>query len=77
MSKSLKDQIVHVQEWQWMTVEQDRLRYTLCCDCNLRHIEEYRIVKDKKGKLVIQWRASRDDFATDLLRAYEKKAGKP
>lgn len=58
---------------EWTVMTQDELYYEWCCDCGLRHIHIYRIVKNRKGKLEIQRRLWRDDFATNLLREYEKK----
>ena len=74
-ARQLKNYILEVVDGEWMEMDEG-LNYTWCCDCNLRHISEHRIVKNKKGKLVIQGRIWRDDFATDLRRAYEKKVGK-
>ena len=76
MSTKLKKQIYNVEEGEWITIPQEDIFYNWCCDCNLRHLEEYRIVKNKKGAREIQRRSWRDTFATDLRRIYERKVGK-
>ena len=61
-----------VEDGEWVSFAPNTLHYEWCCDCNLRHVHEYRVIKDKNGDLVCQRRFWRDSFATDLRRKYEK-----
>jgi len=74
--REMKKQKWDIEPGEWYEMPQGDLVYLWCCDCNLRHVVEFRIVKNKKGKLEIQRRSWRDDFATELRRDYEKKVGK-
>jgi hypothetical protein len=58
---------------EYKEIPQNEPVYEWCCDCALRHIHFYRIVKNKKGRLVIQRQTWRDNFATELMRSYEEK----
>jgi hypothetical protein len=61
-----------LKEGEWLTLETDTIHYNWCCDCGLRHIAEYRIVKNKKDQLVVQLRSWRDDYSTELQRSYDR-----
>lgn len=52
---------VKANEW----VQPCRKGYKMmCCDCGLVHELDFRIVKDKRGRSFIQFRARRDDEET-------------
>ena len=61
-----------LEEGEWVQFYPEVINYEWCCDCRLRHITEYRIVKDKDGEPVVEQRSWRDSYATDLRRSYER-----
>jgi len=73
MSKSwMAKHFTKANEGEWIEHAPDTIHYEWCCDCSLRHIVEYRIIKNAAGDLVIQRRSWRDDFATELRRRLAK-----
>jgi len=51
--------------------------FSWCCDCNLRHIILYDVVRGKTpSDDVIQVRMIRDDLATELKRHYNRSKKK-
>ena len=68
----MKNYTFDPEQGEWYEFATHTLHYDWCCDCRLRHINEYRIGKNKKGKPVVLRRWWRDSFATELRRRYEK-----
>lgn len=57
-------------EW----VQPVRRGYKLaCCDCDLVHTIDFRLVKNARGAKRIQFRAYRNERSTALMRRYRKK----
>jgi len=53
----MKKHVLDAEEGEWIEVAPNTIHYDWCCDCNLRHIVEYRIVKNKSGKLTVERRS--------------------
>lgn len=68
MKKKIKfppcEDILFIEDGGWL--------FQWCCQCHLRHIWRFHIVKDK-GKQYIRMEGIADEKATELRRWYEKR----
>jgi len=53
------------------------ISFHVCCDCNLRHVVKYRVIRGKKPKDdMIELEYIRDEMGTEAMRYYEKRQKK-
>ena len=60
--------------WQSQIHGHGKRNYRLaCCDCQLVHEMQFRVIKRRNGRLDVVFRASRNNRATAALRRGRKK----
>ena len=52
--------------------ETQSFEFTWCCDCGLRHIWHFEIIKNEKGEQMIKISGTDDPLATKLRKFYNK-----
>jgi hypothetical protein len=58
-----KPKVQPIKDWETIEFDTDIPHYEWCCDCGLRHIVLYSIIKRGK-KLKVGLKATRDDWGT-------------
>ena len=67
---------IHFAEWgdEPLHIRTNGVLMTYCCDCNLRHIYNFKIHREKNSdKDYVEIWCYRDQTSTELRRFYEKQ----